>query len=247
MPRPGRLVSESPRRGGGWRLAGRALLGLFLATIGVIEGSVLSAPSVAAVPSAVSAIDTEHAGTPVMVSPSSRVAVAIIAAEDDSFYSNDGLDLAALVRGVWGFVTGADAGGSTIEIQLAHLAFPYQTTGFWGRVHRVTLALQMDTHFTKPAILSMYLDAAYFGHGFYGVEAASLGYFGVAPPRLAWDQAALLAGLVQAPSRLDPFVHPQAAAQRRGYVLQRLAAVGALSEGQAEQFAGAHLQLAWHL
>lgn len=198
-------------------------------------------PSVEALPGAVSAIDSAHGAPPVSVVPTDRIAQALVAAEDGSFYSHDGIDGVALLRATAGFVTGSDGGGSTIEVQLAHLAFPGPTSGLWGRVHRVTLALQMDTHFTKQSILSMYLDAAYFGHGFYGVAAASQGYFGVAPSQLGWSQAALLAGLVQAPSSFDPIKHPSAAMSRRGYVLQRLADVGAISQTQAHALANGPL------
>lgn len=208
-----------------------AVLGV--AGVVLFGSSVATGPDVATLPAAVSGIDTAHHVMPASVAPSDRIARALVAVEDASFYSHDGIDTLALLRAAGGFVTGSDSGGSTIEVQLAHLAFPGPTSGFWGRVHRVTLALQMDTHFTKPAILSMYLDAAYFGHGYYGIVAASRGYFGVMPSQLSWSQAALLAGLVQAPSAFDPIDHPASAAARRGYVLQRLVAVGALTQSQA--------------
>ena len=237
-------VASRARRGlRVWRYLLVAVLGLAVAGTALIEASVASGPTVATVPAAVAAIDTAHGTVPVTVSPADRIAEALVAAEDGSFYSHNGLDAPALVRAALGKVAGSDRGGSTIEMQLAHLAFPAQTAGVWGRIHRVTLALQMDTHFTKPAILSMYLDAAYFGHGFYGIAAASEGYFGVAASRLTWGQAALLAGLVQAPSALDPIDHPAAATARRGYVLQRLADVGALSQTQAHTLARSPLGL----
>lgn len=226
-----------------WHRALIGLLSLLVAGAGLLAASLLTGPSVAAAPASVSAIDRGHASVPVMVVPSDRIGVAMVAAEDDTFYSNDGVDVPALLRGLWGFVRGSDAGGSTLEIQLAHILFPAQTGGFWGRVHRVTLALQFDTHFSKEAILSMYLDAAYYGHGFYGIRAASFGYFGVSPSQLTWAQAALLAGLVQAPSQLDPFAHPSAALARRGYVLQRLVAAGMLSQAQANATARSPLGL----
>jgi membrane peptidoglycan carboxypeptidase len=75
----------------------------------------------------------------------------------------------------------------------------------------------------------MYLNVAYFGHGFYGVRAASVGYFGQAPQVLDWAEAALLAGLLQSPANYDPVDHPQAAMQRRHYVPDRLVATGVLS------------------
>ncbi|MBV8529107.1 MAG: transglycosylase domain-containing protein [Candidatus Dormibacteraeota bacterium] len=210
---------------------------LAVAGVGLFGASVATGPNVEALPATVTAIDAAHNARPVSVSPSDRVARAVVAVEDGSFYSHDGIDTLALLRAAAGFVTGSDSGGSTIEVQLAHLAFPGPTSGFWGRVHRVTLALQMDTRFTKPAILSMYLDAAYFGHGHYGIVAASRGYFGVTPSQLSWSQAALLAGLVQAPSSYDPIEHPAAATARRGYVLQRLVAVGALTQAAADALA----------
>jgi membrane peptidoglycan carboxypeptidase len=126
---------------------------------------------------------------------------------------------------------------------LAHLLYPSETDELWGRVHRVTLALQFDTHYSKEAILSMYLGAAYFGHGFYGIRAASLGYFGTPPGQLSWAQAALLAGLVQAPSALDPFGHLTAAVQRMGYVLQRLVSDGRLTAAEASAIARSPLRL----
>ncbi|MGH7747742.1 MAG: biosynthetic peptidoglycan transglycosylase, partial [Candidatus Dormibacteria bacterium] len=213
------------------------VLTLALAGAALIEASVAAGPNVAAVPAAVAAIDSAHGAVAVMVSPSDRISEAIVAVEDGSFYSNNGVDTPALIRAGLGFLTGSDAGGSTIEVQLAHLAFAAPTSGVWGRVHRVTLAVQMDTHFTKPAILSMYLDAAYFGHGFYGIAAAGRGYFGVDASQLSWAQAALLAGLVQAPSALDPVDHPAASLARRGYVLQRLADLGFISHPQAHALA----------
>ena len=179
-----------------------------------------------------------------MIAPSDRIAQALVASEDATFYSNNGVDDVALLRAFWGFLTGHDLGGSTIEMQLAHVLYPAVTDGFWGRVRRVSLALELDTHYTKPAILSMYLSAVYFGHGYYGIEAASRGYFGVAPAQLTWAQAALLAGMVQAPSALDPLRHLAAARARMTYVLQRLVGDGRLTASQAAHWAASPLGLA---
>ena len=164
-----------------------------------------------------------------------EIAQALVASEDDTFYSNNGVDDVALLRAFWGVVTRQDLGGSTIEMQLAHMLYPAVTDGLWGRVRRVSLALEFDTHFTKGAIVSMYLSAVYFGHGYYGIRAASAGYFGVTPEQLTWAQAALLAGIVQAPSQLDPLRNLAAAQARMTYVLQRLVSDGRLTESQATQ------------
>jgi penicillin-binding protein 1A len=81
----------------------------------------------------------------------------------------------------------------------------------------------------------MYSDVAYFGHGFYGLAAASCGYFGVRPAAMSWPQAALLAGLVQAPSLDDPLTSPVTARAREEHVIGRLVSVGALTQAQADR------------
>jgi penicillin-binding protein 1A len=250
-PRPGgNLESEGtasaqgqPARHRGRRVAARVVLLCLIALVAVFEVNVATDPSVAAAPATVAAIDRAHATSPEMVASSEHIAEALIASEDGSFYSNDGLDSVALLRAFWGFLTGQDLGGSTIEVQLAHMLYPSVTDGFWGRVRRVSLALEFDTHFTKTAILSMYLSTVYFGHGYYGIRAASFGYFGVTPDRLNWAQAALLAGTVQAPSALDPFRHLSAAESRMSYVLQRLESGGQLTATQVAQLERAPLGL----
>lgn len=206
--------------------------------------NVATDPSIAGAPATVMAIDRAHGSRPAMLASSDRVALALVASEDGTFFSNDGVDELALARAFWGFLTRKDLGGSTIEMQLAHTLYPSVTGGFWGRVRRVSLALELDSHYTKAAILSMYLSAVYFGHGYYGIAAASLGYFGVDPAHLSWAQAALLAGIVQAPSALDPTRHLAASEARMAYVLQRLAGEGWLSAAQVTRLEGAPLGLA---
>jgi Transglycosylase len=238
-------VSPAPQRRRSRRrwLAARIALLVLIAGVTAFDINLATGPSVNDAPAVVEVIDRAHGSLPEMIAPTERIAIAIVAAEDGTFYSNDGVDVPDLVRGFLGYLTGTDAGGSTIEIQLAHILYPSDTGGLWGRLHRVSLALQFDTHYTKAAILSMYLGAAYFGHGYYGIRAASLGYFGTPPGQLSWAQAALLAGLVQAPSALDPFGHLTAAVQRMGYVLQRLVSDGRLTAAQATAIARSPLAL----
>ena len=97
----------------------------------------------------------------------------------------------------------------------------------------MALAVKLKVTFTGPQVVRMYADVAYFGHGFYGLQAASCGYFGVPPAGLSWPHAALLAGLVQAPSLDDPLQFPAQARIREDHVIGRLVAVGALSQAQA--------------
>jgi membrane peptidoglycan carboxypeptidase len=233
-----------PARHRGIRWAARVVLLGLIGSATAFAANVATDPNIGGAPAAVMAIDRSHGSPAVMIAPSDRIAEALVASEDATFYSNNGVDDVALVRAFWGFLTGHDLGGSTIEMQLAHVLYPSVTDGFWGRVRRVSLALELDTHYTKTAILSMYLSAVYFGHGYYGIESASRGYFGVAPAQLTWAQAALLAGVVQAPSALDPLRHLAASRARMTYVLQRLVDDGRLAASQAARWEASLLGLA---
>jgi membrane peptidoglycan carboxypeptidase len=221
----------------------RVALGLLILAAATLAVNAVTGPDVQTAPALVAAVDLSHHSPPLTIAREDRIAVALVAVEDDSFYSDYGVNVAALLRSLWGYLRGTDAGGSTIEIQLAHMLYPADTVGLWGRVHLVTTALEFDAHYTKLAILSMYLDAAYFGHGFFGIDAASNGYFGVQPTQLNWTQAAMLAGLVQAPSTLDPFAHLTAARERMTYVLQRLVATGQMTQAQAKDASQGPLHL----
>jgi membrane peptidoglycan carboxypeptidase len=95
------------------------------------------------------------------------------------------------------------------------------------------MAVKLNFSYSKAQILQMYADVAYFGQNHYSLGAASCGYFGVTPARLTWSQAAMLAGLVQAPSAYDPLAHPALARQREVHVLSRLVATGTLSQRRA--------------
>lgn len=219
---------------------GLALLVIAGATLASAE---LATPPVTTAPALVTAIDRAHHSEPISVDPSWRVARAIVAAEDAGFYANHGIDLGGMVRGLWGKLTGRDLGGSTITEQLAKAIYESGRTDLVARVAEVALALKLEGHYGKQAILSMYMSAIYYGHGFYGVLAASEGYFGLPPGRLSWGQAALLAGLPQAPSLLDPLRHLSLARERQGYVLGRLVANGVLSRAKAGAAARAPLGL----
>jgi penicillin-binding protein 1A len=201
--------------------------GLCLAAVEVVS------PSVADAPARVAAIDEAHGSAPIDADPSWRVSEAIVAAEDAGFYSNHGIELPALARAIWGQVIGVDEGGSTITQQLAKVLYTSGDTSAVSRVVQVALALKLEGHYSKQAILSMYLSAIYFGHGYYGILAASEGYFGVTPDQLTWAQASLLAGLPQAPSLLDPLVNLDLATARQAYVLHRLVVTGVLTQQEA--------------
>jgi penicillin-binding protein 1A len=172
----------------------------------------------------------EHTGTLVPA----KVEAALLATEDSRYEANPGVDPLGVARWLVGTIEGrADAGGATIEQQLAKMLYTGGRQQPVDQLEQVGLALKLDRSYTKQQILRMYLSTAYFGHGYYGLEDAARGYFGTTPDRLDWAQAALLAGLVQAPSAYDPVVHPELATSRRGHVLDRLVATHALTASQA--------------
>jgi len=102
-------------------------------------------------------------------------------------------------------------------------------------LEQMVLGIKLDLSYSRAEILRLYADIAYFGHGYYCLAAASCGYFGVTPAGLSWPQAALLAGLVQAPSADNPIAHYNVARAREAHVLGRLAATGKLTQAQASR------------
>jgi penicillin-binding protein 1A len=165
----------------------------------------------------------------------SRFAEALIATEDHRFYADPGVDPIAAVRVAVGYLTGngAQQGGATITQQLAKMLYTPGRSSFSAEAEQIALAVKLSFTYSKTQILQMYADVAYFGQGYYGLGAASCGYFGVPPAGLTWPQAALLAGAVQAPSVYDPLTNPAQAHAREAHVLGRLVATGTLSQAQA--------------
>ncbi len=163
-----------------------------------------------------------------------RVAAALVATEDSRFYSHHGLDPKGALRGAISFVRGHGLGGATLDAQLAKVLY-LRNAGWLTIPDEAVLAVKLDAHYSKHEILAMYLDAVYFGHGAFGVVDASRTFFGVDPNQLSWGQAALLAGLVNAPSAYDPVTHLHLARERQRHVLDRLVATRVLSATQADQ------------
>jgi penicillin-binding protein 1A len=203
---------------------------------GLIYGSV---PEVGDAARRAAALDRAHGGELVAVTRGERVARAVVAVEDKRFFEHGALDPLAIGRVLVRTVTGsaADPGGSTVAVQLAKALYVQKPGSFLSELRAIALAFKLEQAYPKRQILSMYLNAIYFGHGYYGVERASRGYFGRAARELSWGQATLLAGLPQAPSAFDPVDHLSRAKLRQREVLGQLVATHALSPAAARRVA----------
>jgi penicillin-binding protein 1A len=170
---------------------------------------------------------------------------AIIDTEDSRFYSNNGIDYIGILRALRSDVTSGslEQGGSTIEQQLIRNLYlsPQQT--FSRKLTEACLAVQLDRRWSKDRILTAYLNDIYFGRQAYGIEAAARTYFGVHAKDLSLEQAALLAGLPQAPSAYDPVTRPGVARARRAQVLQEMLKAGDISQARYRQARGSPLGL----
>lgn len=161
---------------------------------------------------------------------------AIVAIEDRRFYSHFGFDPIGLGRAVvTNIVTGhAVQGGSTLTQQLAKNLFLSPDRTLERKVQEVLLALWLEHKYTKDQILTMYLNRVYFGSNAYGVEAASRRYFNKSAKDVNLGEAAMLAGLVKAPSRLSPARDPAAAEARAQLVLQAMQDQGFITEADTK-------------
>ncbi|AIN61841.1 penicillin-binding protein 1C [Pseudomonas soli] len=149
---------------------------------------------------------------------------ALLAYEDRWFYRHPGVNPMALARAAWLNLRGGRvvSGGSTLSMQVARLLDPHDRT-LPGKLRQLWRTVQLEWHLSKDEILQLYLNRAPFGGTLQGVAAASWAYLGKSPKHLTPAEAALLAVLPQAPSRLRPDRHPERAQRARDKVLQRLA------------------------
>src|SRR5215470_1747756 len=234
-PGTGAASRGRPRRRHRW-LARTAvvLLGLILVGALALGGLLLVTPSVGDASARTQAMDRQHGAAYPGPAVPARFAASLVSTEDHRFYSEPGIDVFAIGRLITGRITGRpDQGGATLYQQLAKMLYTSGRSGIVVEAEQVSLGIKLDLAYPKPQILQMYADVAYFGHGYYGLGAASCGYFGVTPAGLSWPQAAMLAGLVQAPTVDDPIAHFAAARARQAHVLGRLAATGRLTQAQA--------------
>jgi len=159
---------------------------------------------------------------------------ALLAVEDRRYYSHHGLDPVRIVKAAWrNWSRGRIIeGGSTITQQLARLEQLTPTRTFSRKIREASIAVRLEERYSKQEILHAYLNAVYFGDGYYGVEAAARGYFGKSAKDLAPHEAALLAGLVRSPVGYSPSLQPQRALSRRNLVLRLMRDTGKIDDAQ---------------
>jgi membrane peptidoglycan carboxypeptidase len=197
----------------------------------------LGTPSVTNAGQLARQIDTAQGAPYPGVTAPARFAAALEATEDHRFASEPGVDPVAVGRVIYGALAGrGDEGGATLYQQLAKMLYTPGQSGLAAKAEQVALGVKLKYSYSGAEILRLYADVAYFGHGFYGLQDASCGYFGVQPQQLSWPQAALLAGLVQGPTSDDPIDHPAAGLAREEHVLGRLVSVGAISQTSADAY-----------
>ncbi len=173
---------------------------------------------------------------------------AIIATEDRRFYQHFGMDIIGFLRAMMANLKagGVVQGGSTITQQLAKNLFLTPERTLLRKARELMLALWLEARLSKDEILTLYMNRVYLGAGAYGVEAASQRYFGKSARRVTLQEAALLAGLLKAPSRYAPTNDIKRSRDRAAQVLQNMVAAGYLSEARAFAASKAPARLARH-
>ena len=159
---------------------------------------------------------------------------AIVAIEDHRFYEHSGIDFISLVRVTIAnlFAQEIVAGGSTITQQLAKNLYFDQSQSWVRKISEAFVAHDLEQNYTKDEILELYINCIYYGDGYYGIYEASMGYFGVEPSELTLAQAAILAGLPQAPSVYALSTNLSGAKERQEEVLAAMLEYGYIDEDE---------------
>lgn len=153
---------------------------------------------------------------------------ALIAIEDHRFESHGAVDFISIGRAVFRNITNMNfsQGGSTITQQLAKNTFFTQERKFTRKVAEIFAAIDLEKAYSKDDIIEMYMNTIYFGDGYYGINAASHGYFDKEPMELTFDEATLLAGIPNAPSVYSLSNNPELARKRQKYVINSMIEYG---------------------
>jgi penicillin-binding protein 1A len=242
---------------GGRKLVGRVLFGLLVliaALVGATAGLLLvyttDLPQVEALeayrPSSVTEIYDDHERVIGSFALQRRVVSsyddfppglrdALVSIEDKDFYRHSGINFWRIVGAAYRDVEsgGRVQGASTLTMQLARNLFLSPDRSFHRKVQETMLAVQIERHFTKPQIFTLYANQIFLGHGVYGFEAASEFYFSKPAKKLTLEEAALLAGLPKGPTVYSPINHPDRAQKRRNLVINAMLEDGKITAAQA--------------
>lgn len=173
---------------------------------------------------------------------------AILATEDRRFYEHPGVDIRGLLRASLHLMLHGtkEQGASTITMQVARNFFLTRKKTFSRKLNEILLALKIEKELSKDKILELYLNKIYFGKRAYGVQAAAQVYYGTTVKHLNLAQIAMIAGLPQAPSAINPLNNPKAALKRRGHVLKRMRHYEFISEREYQHAQKAPLTARYH-
>ncbi|MBC5809287.1 MAG: PBP1A family penicillin-binding protein [Candidatus Eremiobacteraeota bacterium] len=167
-----------------------------------------------------------------------------VATEDRNFYQHHGVDFFGIARAAYAdYHHDRFQGASTITQQLARKLFLSNEVSVSRKIQEALLAIEIERYYTKDEILERYLNLMFFGSGAYGIEAAAHTYFGRSVSHLSLAQAAMIAGMLAAPSRYSPYVSLTRARDRQRHVLERMVASGFITQSQASQAEGERLGL----
>lgn len=167
---------------------------------------------------------------------STNIQDAVISTEDKRFYDHHGFDPIGIARAAFGYVTSGQivGGGSTITQQLVKNAFLDNDQSLMRKLKELFLAFEIEKNYTKEEILEMYLNNAYFGNGAYGVEDASLKYFGVSASEVTVGDAAVIAGALKGPTIYNPIDDYDATLDRRNTIIQLMVDNKFLTQEEAD-------------
>lgn len=161
----------------------------------------------------------------------------VVAVEDKRFYEHGPVDPLSIARAITNNYNKKKLaeGGSTITQQVVKNVFLDQKKDISRKVKEAFLARELEKRYTKETILDVYVNASYFGKGYYGIEEASKGYFGKNPSELSTVEAAFLAGVPNAPSVYNPYADKELALKRRNIVLDKMAEANIITKEEAEK------------
>lgn len=173
---------------------------------------------------------------------------ALIAVEDSNFYQHGGIDLAAIIRAELANIRAGEIveGAGTLTMQLARELFLTRERTWRRKIEEALLAVELEKSYTKPQILTLYMNMVNLGHGNYGMASAARYFFDKEVSELTLPEAATLAGIVQAPSRMSPYRRPEMVRERRDHVLSRMRAEGFISSEEYERAVAAPLLVVSH-